>query len=75
MDLGSIRIPIKNKNLHGPEWVLADEISSYFGEKKSFAVYLGIIRRLGMARARKNFVDAKEAKEPKKLFMFLSKKV
>lgn len=65
-----------NRHLHSPAHVLADEITTAFGEKKLFARYLGVILRTGEAKARAIFRTIRQdgAKEPGKLFMYLCKK-
>ncbi len=71
------RVTIKrDQHLHGPEWLLADEISKAFGEQRKFAMYLATIRRVGIKRARANFDHVKEtkARNPRSLFFYLSRK-
>ena len=65
-----------NKHLHSPAHVLADEISTAFGEKKLFARYLGVILRVGVPKARTIFrtIQQDGAEEPGKLFMYLCSK-
>jgi hypothetical protein len=66
-----------NRRLHSEAHVLADEISAHFGEPKRFAMYLGVIKRLGVARARAIFARVKSeaagVQNPRKLFMWLSR--
>jgi hypothetical protein len=66
-----------NKRLHSEAHVLADEMSVYFRERKRFAMYLGIIKRLGIAKARSIFAQVKaesaQADSPRKLFMWLTR--
>lgn len=73
MDRKSIK---PNKNLHSAAHVLADEITTSFGERKLFGRYLGVIMRVGVPKARIIYRTIKQdgAKEPGKLFMFLCKK-
>ncbi len=65
-----------NKRLHSEAHVLADEISTAFGEKKRFGMYLGVINRVGVGHARRIFrqlqQDAKG--DLAKLFMYLCRK-
>lgn len=65
-----------NTRLHSEAHVLADELSSYFQERKKFAMYLGIIKRLGVPKVRAVFAglksDAANVKNPRKLFMWLT---
>lgn len=67
----------KEKYIHSAEHALAAEISAFFGERKKFAVYLGVIRRMGMARARTIFSSMKSddsnIRNPRKFFMWLSR--
>ena len=67
----------RNKNIHSEAHFLADEISTAFGERKMFAMYLGVIKRIGAARARQLFGEIKEgnAREPGKLFIWKSKEL
>jgi len=61
-----------NKRLHSEIHALADEISSCFGERKKFAMYLGVIKRVGVTRARAIFSDIRSgsADDPRKLFFW-----
>lgn len=66
-----------NKNIHSEVHYWADVISSYFGERKKFGMYLGLIKRAGVERARQVFAEIKQssAENPAKLFFWkLSKK-
>lgn len=66
-----------NKRIHSPVHALADEISTAFGERKRFAMYLGVINRVGIQEARSIFSRLnQEAKvtDKGKLFMFLCRK-
>lgn len=58
--------------LHTKNHLLADEISRYFKEPKKFAMYLGVIGRVGFHRAYQIFAEIKQskAKTPAKLFMW-----
>lgn len=66
-----------NRRLHSEAHVLADEISAHFREPKRFAMYLGVIKRLGVARTRAIFArvkaEAAEIQNPRKLFMWLTR--
>jgi hypothetical protein len=64
-----------NKNIHSEAHFLADEISTAFDEKKLFGMYLGIIKRIGVDRAKQIFAELKESnvKSPGKLFVWKSK--
>lgn len=72
----NFKIPERNKNLHSKIHWLADEISVFFNERKKFAMYLGIIKRIGFDKAYQIFQEIKQskAKEPKKLFMWKIRK-
>lgn len=67
----------ENKRLHSEAHVLADEISSFFNERQRFGMYLGVINRLGVAKARAIFAEVKSEagtiQNPRKLFMWLAK--
>lgn len=66
-----------NKKLHSEAHVLADEICTAFGEKKRFAMYLGVIKRVGVGTARRVFSQLKQddnADNRGKLFMYLCRK-
>lgn len=76
-DLLKKRAPVANTRLHSDMHVLADEMSAYFNERKQFAMYLGVIKRLGVAKARALFSELKSEaatiQNPRKLFMWLAK--
>ncbi|HAZ16801.1 MAG: hypothetical protein A3H59_02680 [Candidatus Jacksonbacteria bacterium RIFCSPLOWO2_02_FULL_43_9] len=46
-----------SSKLHSEAHLLADEITRAWNEPKQFALYLGIIKRIGIARARSIFSD------------------
>lgn len=63
------------RGIHGPIHALAKEISETFGEPKKFAMYLGIIKNIGLRRAYKIFSEIKQNKKiksPGKLFVYQS---
>jgi hypothetical protein len=63
------------KGIHTEMHALAKEISEFCGEPKKFAMYLGIIKNMGLPRAYKIFAELRQAKEietPGKLFLYLS---
>jgi hypothetical protein len=64
-----------NKNIHSEAHFWADTISSAFGEKKKFGMYLGIINRIGVNHARQIFAEIQDshAQSPGKLFMWKSR--
>lgn len=63
---------LKNRNIHSEAHYWADEISREFHERKRFAMYLGIIKRIGIKPAQKIFSEIKQsqAKNPAKLFVW-----
>lgn len=67
--------PKQNKNIHSEVHYWADIISSSFGEKNRFGMYLGVIKRIGVDRAKQIFAEIKESKidNPGKLFVWKSK--
>lgn len=69
------RVKARNKNIHSEAHYWADVISSAFHERKRFAMYLGIIKRIGAKHAQKIFAEVKEsnAKSPGKLFVWKAK--
>lgn len=70
------RVSQKNKNIHSEAHYWADEISSAFGERKKFALYLGIIKRIGVKEAQRIFSEIKQSnvKSPGKLFVWKTSK-
>ena len=66
-----------NKNIHSEIHLLADEISTYFNEKRLFGMYLGIIKRISVQQARSLFKQLQETKgrTAGRLFVYLSKRV
>ncbi len=63
------------KGIHTEMHALAKEISEFCGESKKFAMYLGIIKNIGLPRAYRIFAELRQAKEietPGKLFLYLS---
>lgn len=67
--------PSSNKGLHSEIHVLAKDISEYCQEPKKFALYLGVIKRIGFDKAYQIFSGIKQSrnvKTPGKLFLFLS---
>jgi len=67
------------KKIHSEIHDLADEVSLYFGEKKKFGLWLGVIKRVGVARGREFFSQVKQShaltiQDQAKLFMWLSSK-
>ena len=64
------------RGMHSEIHALTKDISEYCGEPKKFALYLGIIKRIGKNRAYQIFSEIKQSKNIKssaRLFMFLSK--
>ncbi|MBU2542386.1 hypothetical protein KJ785_02400 [Patescibacteria group bacterium] len=66
--------PKQNKNIHSEIHYWADIISTTFGERKKFGMYLGIIKRIGVDKAKQIFGEIKESniKDPGKLFVWKS---
>ncbi len=64
------------RGIHSEIHALAKDISEYCKEPKKFALYLGVIKRIGKDRAYQIFSEIKQSKKikyPAKLFMYLSK--
>lgn len=64
------------RGIHSDIHALAKDISEYCNEPKKFALYLGIIKRIGKNRAFQIFSEIKQSKKietPGKLFVYLSK--
>lgn len=61
-----------NKNIHSEVHYWADVISSAFGERKKFAMYLGTIKHIGVPAARQIFSEINDSKPatPAKLFFW-----
>src|SRR5947207_383747 len=67
---------VQEKGIHSPLHVLAKEISEYCGEPKEFAMYLGVIKNLGLSKAYRIFSEIKHSPNVTtrgKLFLFKSK--
>ena len=65
-----------NARIHSEAHALADEITTTFNERKAFAMYLGVIKRIGVAKARAIFADVKadaNVQNPRKMFMWLAR--
>lgn len=63
------------RGIHSEMHALAKEISEFCGEPKKFAMYLGVIKNIGLPRAYRIFAEMRQAKEiktPGKLFLYLS---
>ncbi len=71
-----LKLSKRNKNIHSQIHWLADEVSNFFKEPKKFAMYLGVIKRVGFGKAYQAFQEIKQsnAKEPQKLFMWEMRK-
>jgi len=65
-----------NKRLHSEAHVLADEISAYFNERKKFGMYLGVIKRVGVPKARALYAAIKSeggnVRNPRRFFVWLT---
>lgn len=62
----------RNKNIHSEMHYWADVISSEFHERKRFAMYLGVIKRIGIKEAKRIFAEIKQTgvRSPGKLFVW-----
>ncbi len=70
------KLPKPEKGMHSEMHALAKDISEEFGEPKKFAMYLGIIKNIGIKKAYVIFSEIKQsskAKTPGKLFVHKSK--
>lgn len=67
------KLPEKNKNIHSEIHYLADEISTYFGERSRFAMYLGAIKRIGISEAKRIFSEVKQSDCDNKIKLFFWK--
>ncbi len=65
-----------NMRLHSEAHALADELRLYFNEPTKFAMYLGVIKRIGVPQARAIFStikgDSGKVDNPRKLFMWMA---
>ena len=68
----------KERYMHSEAHVLAAEISAHFAERKKFALYLAVIRRMGVPQARTLFSSIKSGDanvaNPRKYFMWSSQR-
>lgn len=74
-ELAKIKERKPERGIHGPAHALAKEISEAFGEPKKFAMYLGIIKNLGLRKSYQIFSKIKHSKNiksPGKLFVYES---
>jgi hypothetical protein len=62
--------------IHSEAHALADEISTAFQERKRFAMYLGVITRVGVPEARRIFAQLQQEGKGHlgKIFMYLCSK-
>lgn len=68
--------PKPEKGIYSPIHALAKEISEYCGEPKEFAMYLGIVKNIGLTKAYRIFSEIKHSPNVTtrgKLFLFKSK--
>lgn len=68
--------PKPEKGIYSPIHALAKEISEYCGEPKEFAMYLGIVKNIGLAKAYRIFSEIKHSPNITtrgKLFLYKSK--
>lgn len=76
--IGKLIQPKKqNKNIHSEVHYWTDVISSAFGERNKFAMYLGVIKRIGAKEAQRLFSEIKQShpSTPGKLFIWKSKEI
>ena len=76
-ELSKIKEKKPERGIHSQMHALAKEISETFGEPKKFAMYLGIIKNIGLKRAYQTFSKIKQSKNvktPGKLFVYESTK-
>lgn len=74
-ELRRVKARKPERGIHGPMHALAKEISETFGEPKKFAMYLGIIKNIGLRRGYRIFSKIKQSKNvktPGKLFVYES---
>lgn len=74
-ELAKIKVKKPEHGIHGPMHALAKEISEYVGEPKKFAMYLGIIKNIGLRKSYRIFSKIKQSKNvktPGKLFVYES---
>lgn len=70
------KIKDPEKGMHSAIHALAKDVSEYCGEPKKFAMYLGIIKNIGIRKAYRLFSEMKQSRNiatPGKLFVFKSK--
>jgi len=67
----------KNTNIHSEAHYWTDVISTAFGERNKFAMYLGVIKRIGVQEAQRLFAEIKQSscQSPGKLFLWKSKQI
>jgi len=76
-ELGEIKGKKPERGIHSQMHALAKEISETFGEPKKFAMYLGIVKNIGLRRAYQLFSKIKQSKNvktPGRLFVYESTK-
>ena len=69
------KIKKAEKGIHSETHALAKEVSEYCNEPKKFAMYLGIIKNIGLKKAYQIFSEIKQNKKvktPGKLFIYMS---
>ena len=75
-ELAKIKKKKPEHGIHSEIHALAKEISERFGEPKKFAMYLGIIKNIGLKKAYRIFSKVKQSKNvktPGKLFVYESR--
>ena len=74
-ELVKIKAKKPERGIYGPMHALAKEVSEYAGETKKFAMYLGIIKNIGLRKAYRIFSKIKQSKNvktPGRLFVYES---
>lgn len=65
------KIPERNNNLHSELHYWVNEICDYFDERKKFGMWIGIIKKVGIPKARELLSEFRQWKlRDPKLFMF-----
>ena len=64
LDLSRFKKVRVNKNLHSELHLFVDDICKYFGEPKSFGMFLGMCRRAGIGHARYCLSTVKQGNLP-----------
>ena len=74
-NIDKYKIKKPEQGIHSEMHALAKDISEYCGEPRKFAMYLGIIKNIGIREAYRIFSEIKQNKQvetPGKLFVYMS---